>query len=83
LKLTANISTGNSVGPHERGGLVEEFVMIKGRGIYGRKRDAGTAEDSSFGYVGKLALPAHRRAGDTSRGVRIAATFEQRHIVAI
>jgi hypothetical protein len=28
-----------------------------------------------------LALPAHRRAGDASRRVRIVATFEQRHIV--
>lgn len=57
-------------------------MIIKGRGVFGTKGDARAAEDGTFGNVGKLALPAHRRAGDASRRVRIAATFEQRHTAA-
>jgi hypothetical protein len=56
--------------------------MIEGRGVFGTKGDARAAEDGTFGNVGELALPAHRRAGDASRRVRIATTFEQRHKVA-
>lgn len=83
MKLISNTSTSHSFGrAHKSGGLVGRVVIIGPRNIVGSGRAAGTAHDSTFGNVGKLALPARRGAACASRVVCFTTASERRHKVA-